>query len=137
MTILSPLSPVRLLTSRAGADTSGESAARRWARMALVCCVAIHVWLVSAGTFSYWPQYTARYDLLARGFAAGHLHLLVKPDARLLALPDPYDPQANAALSTEAGRARFMPARRQALFSTGARFLRCCWCRCMPSSVGK
>jgi hypothetical protein len=36
------------------------------------------------------------YDLLAKAFLSGHLHLLVEPRAELLALKDPYDTQQNA-----------------------------------------
>jgi len=35
------------------------------------------------------------YGLLAQGFLAGQLSLLVQPDPKLLALPDPYDPAQN------------------------------------------
>jgi hypothetical protein len=69
--------------------------ARRYARLALALCLAVHVWLISAGLWAYWPQYTARHDLLARGFAAGQTSLLIEPDPRHLALPDPYDPATN------------------------------------------
>jgi hypothetical protein len=36
------------------------------------------------------------YNLLVDGFRQGHLFLPVEPDSRLVALPDPYDPGANA-----------------------------------------
>jgi hypothetical protein len=36
------------------------------------------------------------YGLLTEAYAAGQVHLKVEPDAALLALPDPYDPVANA-----------------------------------------
>src|SRR5579871_4598371 len=39
---------------------------------------------------------TGYYDLLARGFANGHLYTAVDPVPELLALSDPYDPIANA-----------------------------------------
>ncbi len=35
------------------------------------------------------------YNLLSDGFLAGHLHLLVAPNANVLALPNPYDPSVN------------------------------------------
>jgi hypothetical protein len=38
------------------------------------------------------------YNLLSDGFLGGHLHLLVKPDPNLLALPNPYDPAASQGL---------------------------------------
>jgi hypothetical protein len=72
-------------------------------RLALVLCLAIHVWLISAGHWGFWPQFTARYDLLARGFAAGQTNLPVRTNARHLALPDPYDPVANSAFRHKPG----------------------------------
>ena len=36
------------------------------------------------------------YGLLTAGFRAGHLHLPIEPHPALLALPNPYDPVANA-----------------------------------------
>ena len=38
------------------------------------------------------------YNLLAKGYLSGHLSLSVLPSPELLALPDPYDPIANARL---------------------------------------
>jgi hypothetical protein len=37
------------------------------------------------------------YDLLGRAFAHGHLYLPIQPSKELLALPNPWDPAANAA----------------------------------------
>ncbi|HYZ83513.1 MAG TPA: hypothetical protein VE621_03900 [Bryobacteraceae bacterium] len=39
---------------------------------------------------------TVGHNDLAEAFEHGQLHLLIKPDPRLLALPDPWDPQANS-----------------------------------------
>jgi hypothetical protein len=46
--------------------------------------------------FSFPGPNGSYFNLLADAFRHGHLHLLVKPDPRLLRLPDPYDPGANA-----------------------------------------
>lgn len=69
--------------------------ARRLVRLAVVLCLAIHVWLISAGHWGFWPQFTARYDLLARGFALGQTNLPLITNPKFAALPDPYDPVAN------------------------------------------
>lgn len=70
-------------------------AALRQVRLAWASCLLVHVFLISAGHFAYWPTYTARYDLLARGFSQGHVYLPIVANPRHLALPDPYDPVAN------------------------------------------
>jgi hypothetical protein len=61
--------------------------------------VAVYVYFATAGTFA--PQQirgAGTYDMLGRAFLAGQLHLLVEPSPELLALPDPYDPRARAAI---------------------------------------
>lgn len=61
--------------------------------LALILVIeAIFVAVVSAGSMASWPTYMGYYDLLAEGFRAGHLHLSVEPDPRLLAQADPFDP---------------------------------------------
>ena len=64
---------------------------------AAVACVTLclHVWIISAGRWTNWPSYGAYYSKLADGFARGQASLVERPDPRLLALPDPYDPRAN------------------------------------------
>jgi hypothetical protein len=57
--------------------------------------VVVYVWIVSAGTWTHWPTYGAHFQLQADGFRAGELSLAVRPDPRLLALPDPFDYVAN------------------------------------------
>jgi hypothetical protein len=57
--------------------------------------VLVYVWIASAGTLRSWYCYTAYYDLLADAFLHGRTALPLGPDARLLALPDPYDPEQN------------------------------------------
>ena len=54
-------------------------------------------WGVRAtGTEFLWHHndLTGYYNYLTRGFTEGHLYLPVEPDPRLLALPDPLDPNA-------------------------------------------
>ncbi|HEV3255774.1 MAG TPA: hypothetical protein VG013_02725, partial [Gemmataceae bacterium] len=42
-----------------------------------------------------WYCYTAYYDLLADAFLHGRTALPLRPDPKLLSLPDPYDPEQN------------------------------------------
>jgi hypothetical protein len=76
--------------------------ARGWFRRAaalaalLSAIVLLYLWLISAGLMTSWPEYTAKYDLLADAFLHGQTHLLLEPPSELLALSDPYDPVANA-----------------------------------------
>ena len=44
------------------------------------------------------PVLDEPYNLLAKGYLSGHLSLSILPAPELLALPDPYDPIANARL---------------------------------------
>jgi hypothetical protein len=75
-------------------------------RTAVFVCVAIvaglyYRWAVrAAGEEFHWGQQNldGYYDLLARGFAGGHLYLPFEPDPKLLALPDPYDPAVDDSL---------------------------------------
>lgn len=59
-----------------------------------------YLWLGMAGKTTAWRTgefwYAAYYSPLADAFAHGQTHLLVEPAPELLALPDPYDPVANA-----------------------------------------
>lgn len=60
--------------------------------------IIVYVFVISAGHIRRWPQYSAYFDLQADAFVHGQLSLLAKPDARLLALADPYDPAQNHGL---------------------------------------
>jgi hypothetical protein len=75
-----------------------DAKARGFAMSAIVLVVIVHVWIVSAGWFSFWPRYTSNYSLLADGFLHGQLSLRVEPSAKLLGLADPYDPKLNQSL---------------------------------------
>ena len=50
-----------------------------------------YAFVTSAGTFESLTWHTDYYDLLAQGLREGHVHLPIKPSARLLAKADPYD----------------------------------------------
>ena len=69
--------------------------------------VAFWVIVASAACLYFWtagldgvPRFThspdGSYNLQAEGFRHGHLNMEVEPNPALLALPDPYDPVANA-----------------------------------------
>lgn len=77
------------------ADAARVARARRFAVLAWLGCAGAYLWLVSAGHVAWWPQYTARYGMMADGFLKGQLHLTVRANPKHLALPDPYDPVAN------------------------------------------
>jgi hypothetical protein len=73
-------------------------------RLETVLCLAI---ATLAGVFFFWSavqpahQWAFRlpdgyYPLLTAGFRSGHLYVAIEPNPELLALPDPYDPVANA-----------------------------------------
>ncbi len=59
-----------------------------------------YLWLGMAGRTERWLEgefwYAEYYSPLADAFARGQTHLPVEPAPELLALPDPYDPVANA-----------------------------------------
>jgi hypothetical protein len=81
-------------TSGSGSLGRGESAAF-WAIVAAAAC--FYFWtagLDGVPRFSRSPD--GSYNLQAEGFRHGHLNMEVTPSAALLALPDPYDPVANA-----------------------------------------
>lgn len=62
------------------------------ASAALVAGILVfYVWIVSVGKWTDWPATTSHYDALAQAFAKRRVSLLIDPDPRLLALPDPYD----------------------------------------------
>src|SRR3954469_23004379 len=52
-------------------------------------------WVVSAGRWRDWPQYTALTDSLADAFRHRRMSLLTEPPPELVALPNPYDAKAN------------------------------------------
>jgi len=54
----------------------------------------VYIWLISIGRWTKWPTITSDYDLLATSFQHAQLSLEMKPDAALLALPNPYDPNS-------------------------------------------
>lgn len=63
-----------------------------WALFALLV-IGYYWFLISTGHFTSWQPATQFYDTQAEGFRAGHLHTTMKPDPRLLRLPNPLDYQ--------------------------------------------
>ena len=66
--------------------------------MAIAIVLVVYVWIASAGTWTKWPTYGGYYQTLADGFRKGQTALATKPNPKLLALKDPYDPAANEGL---------------------------------------
>lgn len=61
---------------------------------------AYYLWLARAanGRFDWRHDSNGFYDLLARGFLAGHLYTPIQPKPELLALPNPWDPHIDDSL---------------------------------------
>jgi hypothetical protein len=73
---------------------------RRWPGLLAALLVLSHFhWTAtsSGNPYRFGAAQSDYYNLLGDGLLAGRLSLLREPDPGLLALPDPYDPQANAA----------------------------------------
>ena len=66
--------------------------------LAFILCgtfvILVYVWFISTGKWTYWPATMNYYDRLATTFREGHLDLDAQLDPALLALPDPYEPDA-------------------------------------------
>lgn len=71
------------------------------ALVAIAFIEAVFVFVVSAGKVGTWPTYMAYYDLLAEGFRAGQLRLLLEPSRELLAAGNPYDPAVSQHWATD------------------------------------
>src|SRR3954471_417762 len=57
----------------------------------------VDLWIVSAGRWTRWPEYSALNDTLADAFRHGQTSLLKQPPPELVALANPYDARANRA----------------------------------------
>jgi hypothetical protein len=64
------------------------------AALAALFVITVYVWFISVGLWTIWPKSTFTYDLLASAFLRGHVALDYKPNPALLALQNPYDPEA-------------------------------------------
>jgi hypothetical protein len=65
--------------------------------LAWALCSALYLWTAEGVSIKYGDRENAwhHYEYLVDGFLSGHLYLSREPAPALLALPDPYDPQAN------------------------------------------
>jgi len=66
--------------------------------LALLAVIAFYAWAVAPGEplFARFDGGGSYYNLLAKGFRAGHLSLQAEVPAGVLRLKDPYDPKQNA-----------------------------------------
>jgi hypothetical protein len=81
------------------ARAAGRWTAKRWIWLGGLLLVALfYLWTArsTSNPFAIGGEQGDYYNLLADAFRAGHLDLLARPPAELLALPNPYDPVANA-----------------------------------------
>jgi hypothetical protein len=71
--------------------------------LAIAAVVALYAYISSGGTFVFLPLNAERtqYGSLANGFLHGHLYLTIRPDPKLTALPNPYDPQQRQGIDYE------------------------------------
>jgi hypothetical protein len=83
-------------------QTSAEAPGSHWKARSVTAAVlalltAYYFWAVRAtgSRFTWKYDLGGYYDLLARGFASGHLYVPIEPSPELLSLPDPWDPAAN------------------------------------------
>jgi hypothetical protein len=85
------------------ADAAPKRAGRGWRSglppgiFIFLAVAAFYIWTATSSQlpFNWTEKKTDHYNLLADGFLNGHLYLAVDPPKELLALRDPYDPQAN------------------------------------------
>lgn len=64
---------------------------RLWLYGLMAVVIGVYAFFASAGK-AEWPEYGDFHDLLADGFRAGHLSVLLKPAKELLEAKNPYDP---------------------------------------------
>ncbi len=60
----------------------------------LILVGLFYTWFASSGKWHQWESPTYYYANLAEGFLHGRLDLPIKPDPKLMALSNPYDPLA-------------------------------------------
>jgi hypothetical protein len=61
--------------------------------------LTVYIWLISIGHWTKWPASSSYYYSLATSFSRGQLSLDLKPYPALLALPNPYDPDARTGIA--------------------------------------
>lgn len=60
----------------------------------VILVILVYVWFATSGSWTRWEPATRYYAELANSFKQGQLHLLNEPNAKLLSLSNPYDPDA-------------------------------------------
>lgn len=60
----------------------------------VILVILVYVWFATSGSWTRWEPATRYYAELANSFKQGQLHLLDEPNAKLLSLSNPYDPDA-------------------------------------------
>src|SRR5258708_28798688 len=71
---------------------------RVYAGLGILTVTLIYVWFISSGQWINWHTTTGFYNLMADGFRHGQVSLVLKPDPKLLALENPYDPNARTGI---------------------------------------
>lgn len=66
-------------------------------KLLLFLILGFYIWTATGGTFTYTrhPIHLPYYNMLKEAFLNKRLHLSLNPPHKLLALPNPYDPEAN------------------------------------------
>jgi hypothetical protein len=84
--------------SNPSSNGHGQMAMLAGMALTMVFVALVYLWFVSSGHWTNWRTTSDFYSLLADGFRHGQLSLMIKPDPRLLTLPNPYDPAARAGI---------------------------------------
>ncbi|MCE1254112.1 MAG: hypothetical protein LWX83_11260 [Anaerolineae bacterium] len=74
--------------------------ARFWAVLGLFVTLCFYIYLATAGTFNKLVPSSGFFDMQARAFLAGQIHLLETPPEQLLALDNPYSVEARQSLGS-------------------------------------
>jgi hypothetical protein len=90
----------RLLNSAAVVRLSSALQKYSFTLPVMACVILVYIWLISSGTWTTWVSPTRHYATLAQGFERGKLFMTTRPDPRLGALPNPYDPSARRGIQT-------------------------------------
>ena len=83
---------------RPSSSGRGENNLEAWAvTLVVLICAALYFWNANPSP-AHWLNRTPQdfYGYQTAGFLSGHLHTSNPPHPALLALPNPYDPAANA-----------------------------------------
>jgi hypothetical protein len=79
-------------------STSKHNQVYLFSSISILIVFTVYLWFGSFGLWTNLPTITTYYDKLATAFQHGNLSLDEKPDPALLALENPYDPDARAGI---------------------------------------